>query len=155
MSLLGGPDPGWNGVSRSPRESPGYLRTTWRTMYAVDADAWRGIAENAPFRFVRWCAILGLVIWRWAAGAPPSAAGWWPVLFLAVVLLLPDASGISLAGSSIQLRRQVRQVAYEVRNIDLSQRAAGAVVQVAAAVTEAEQSTDPPVSLADATAEFL
>jgi hypothetical protein len=166
MSVFGGPDPlpvadpnmgGDANVPPSvPAQAPGYMRTSWRMMRKIDSDAWRAVSLNAPFRCVRWCIVVGLVIWRWAAGDPTSTVGWWPVLFLAIVLVLPDAVGINLAGSGIQLR-DVAQKAAEaqagVLRLELSLKAEEGRGQAAAEAASA--GAEPPVPAGEAAAEFL
>jgi hypothetical protein len=153
MSLLGPPDPPFRHYAHRSRTWPQrhYFRTSWRTMQMADSDAWRVIGQNPPFRFVRWCVVLGLVIWRWTSGSPPTAAGWWPVLFLSVVLLLPDTSGILVAGSGIQFRDAVKEVKDTAEKI----RAGEGQGQAAADVARAETAGSPPTSAADLEKEIL
>jgi hypothetical protein len=166
MSVLGGPDPpavadpnmggDANVPPGAPAQTPGYLRTSWRTMRKVDSDAWRAVSRNAPFRSVRWFIIVGLVIWRWAAGDPSNAVGWWPVLFLAVVLVLPDTVGINLAGSGIQLRdvaEKAEEAQAAVVRLELSLKAGEGQGEAAAEAATAE--AEPPAPAGEAAAEFL
>ncbi len=131
-------------------------------MCKIDSDAWQTISRNAPFRFVRWCIILGLVIWRWAAGAPSGATGWWPVLFLAVVLVLPDAVGFSLAGSGIQLRDVVEKAATDAETAKAIAVAFKSLIdagegkgEAAADTAKAEAASEPPAAADDLRGEFL
>jgi hypothetical protein len=107
--LMGGPDPPW--PPAAPAEPRHWLRTTWRVAQAADAAGWRQLAKSTPLRLIRWLAIGGLVIWRWADGTPSSTAQWWPVLLLAVVLILPDMKGFSLFGSGFELAREAAEEA--------------------------------------------
>jgi hypothetical protein len=153
MCVLAPPDPPFRHVSRPSRQRMRrhYLRTTWRTMRATDSDGWRVISQNPPFRLARWFIVLGLVIWRWAAGTPSTAAGWWPVLFLSVVLLLPDTSGILVAGSGIQFRDAVR----EVKDTAQKLKAGEGQGQAAADVAKAEEAAEPPTPAAALETDFL
>jgi hypothetical protein len=125
-------------------------------MRKVDSDVWGAISRNAPFRCVRWCIIVGLVIWRWAAGDPSTAVGWWPILFLAVVLVLPDTVGINLAGSGIQLRdvaEKAEEAQARVVKLELSLKAGEGQGEAAAEAAAAE--AEPPTPVSEAAAEFL
>ncbi len=92
-------------VQRSD-EDVGKLVTTWRTVQKLDADAWRKLRDEAPFRFIRYLGALGVIIGAWdALGTPHSATTWLPVLVIVVLLLLPDASSIAFAGFAWQARQ--------------------------------------------------
>ena len=84
----------------------GKLVTTWRTVQKLDADAWRKLRDDAPFRFIRYLGALGVVIGAWAVlGTPHSATAWLPILVIVLLLLLPDASSIAFAGFAWQARQ--------------------------------------------------
>src|SRR6266496_20386 len=92
-------------VQRSDQDV-GKLVTTWRTVQKLDADAWRRLRDDAPFRFVRYLGALGVVIGAWAVlGTPHSATAWLPILVIVLLLLLPDASSIAFAGFAWQARQ--------------------------------------------------
>jgi hypothetical protein len=66
-----------------------------------DARAWRALADSGPFRTVRWLVVVGFFAAFWAVeGTPNSASGWLPVVIVAVLGFLPDASKISVGGVS-------------------------------------------------------
>jgi hypothetical protein len=122
----------------------------------IDSDAWGALRRNAPFRCVRWCIIAALVIWRWAAGDPSTAAGWWPILFLAVVLVLPETAGINLAGSGIQLRdvaEKAEEAHAAVVRLELSIKAGEGKGE--AARQAATAAAEPPAPAGQAASEFL
>jgi hypothetical protein len=84
----------------------GKLVTTWRAVQKLDADAWRKLRDDAPFRFIRYIGALGIVIGTWdVLGTPHSATAWLPVLVIVLLLLLPDASSIAFAGFAWQARQ--------------------------------------------------
>jgi hypothetical protein len=91
----------------------GRLVTTWRTVQKLDARAWQQLREDAPLRFTRWLLTLALVCASWAVlGIPHTSSAWLPVLGIGVLLLLPDASKITLFGVSYE----ARQAAAEARH---------------------------------------
>jgi hypothetical protein len=99
-------------ISENPGSDPGAgkLVTTWRTVQKLDADAWRKLRDDAPFRFIRWLGALGLLVGAWdALGTPSSAAAWLPVLGIIALLLLPDASSIAFGGFTYQARQAADQ----------------------------------------------
>jgi hypothetical protein len=88
------------------------LVTTWRTVQKLDADAWRKLRDDAPFRFIRWLGALGVVIGTWyLQGTPHDATAWLPTLAIVALLLLPDASSIAFGGFSWQVRQAADQAA--------------------------------------------
>src|SRR5712692_10502064 len=71
-------------------------------------------AQAAPWPFIRWVAVVVLMIGRWAAGIPANITGWLGVLAIAGALILPDVAGIAFAGVRVELRRvRERQVETE------------------------------------------
>lgn len=83
-----------------------WLVSTWRTVQKADADAWRKLRDDAPFRLLRWLGALGVVIGTWVIqGTPHSAIAWLPVLGVVVLLVLPDASSIAFGGFTWQARQ--------------------------------------------------
>ena len=52
-------------------------------------------AHSGTGQAIRWGGVLGLVLWRWAAGVPSGFPGWLPILIIAVLLLLPDAESVA------------------------------------------------------------
>src|SRR5260370_24215431 len=70
----------------------------------LDGRRWAD-AQAAPWPFIRWLAVVALMIGRWAAGIPASITGWLGVLAVAGALILPDVAGIAFAGVRVDLRR--------------------------------------------------
>src|SRR5260370_4620034 len=70
----------------------------------LDGRRWAD-AEAGPWPFIRWLAVVALMIGRWAAGIPASVTGWLGVLAGAGALILPDVAGIAFAGVRVELRR--------------------------------------------------
>jgi hypothetical protein len=81
------------------------LVATWRTVQKLDVDTWRKFRDDAPFRFIRWLAALGLIIGTWdVMGTPRSVTALLPPLAIVILLLLPDASSFTLGGFTWQAR---------------------------------------------------
>ena len=79
----------------------------------LDGRRWAD-AQAAPWPFIRWLAVVALMIGRWAAGIPATVTGWLGVLAVAGALILPDVAGIAFAGVRVELRRvRERQVETE------------------------------------------
>lgn len=92
----------------------GTLVTTWRTVQKLDADAWRKLRDDAPYRFIRWLCALGVIIGAWdVLGTPDHTSAWLPVAAIVLLLLLPDASSIAFAGIRFQARQAADQAAAE------------------------------------------
>jgi hypothetical protein len=64
----------------------------------LDSQAWR-LTRGAPFQFVRWLGALAAVVVNWVqSGTAQSIAAYLPVAAVVVLLLLPDAQSIEIAG---------------------------------------------------------
>jgi hypothetical protein len=122
----------------------GKLVTTWRTVQKLDADAWRKLRDDAPFRLVRWLAAIGVILGTWdASGNPQSAVAWLPALGVVFLLLLPDADSFGFGGITWKARREAdraedarKQVEQVVRSVNVGTRAgetAGDTVQARSA----------------------
>ena len=99
-------------TSGDPGDGPdaSKLVTAWRTVQKLDADAWRKLRDDAPFRFIRYLGAIGVVIGAWKImGTPHSATAWLPALAIVLLLLLPDASSIALGGFTWQARQAADQ----------------------------------------------
>lgn len=101
-----------------PRQDGGVkkdeLVATWRTVQKLDADAWRKLRDDAPYRFTRWLCAVGIVIGAWdVLGTPERISAWLPVAGLVLLLLLPDASSIAFAGIRFQARQAADLAAQE------------------------------------------
>src|SRR5260370_33938350 len=70
----------------------------------LDGRRWAD-AQAAPWPFIRWLAVVALMIGRWAAGIPASITGWLGVLAVAGGLILPAVAGSAFAGGKVALRR--------------------------------------------------
>jgi hypothetical protein len=138
-----------------------WLVTTWRTVQKLDTDTWRKMRDDAPLRFARWLAALGVIIGAWdVMGVPKSAIAWLPVLAIITLLLLPDASSIAFGGFSYQAR-QAADVA--VKASDSARETASKIeltfhlgAEAGEASGESAQARSAPASPADeALREFL
>lgn len=69
------------------------------------------VVRSGTGQAVRWAAVLGLVLWRWAAGIPSDFIGWLPVLILALLFLLPDADSVAFGGVKLEMRQAREEVA--------------------------------------------
>jgi hypothetical protein len=117
--------------------NPGTPRRAWRAVRGVITAAgmklahtdaqWRQSRDLAPLPLYRWLIVVGLLIWRWAAGIPSSINGWLGVLVISVVMILPDAASIAFGGLQIEMRQAKEQVA------DLKQQVSQLQIQQAAA----------------------
>lgn len=96
---------------------------------ADEPNWWQRAVHSSPGQAVRWLAVLGLVLWRWADGAPSGFMGWLPVLIVSVLLLLPDADSVAFAGVKLEMRKAREEVAglrQQVAQLQVAQaRAAG------------------------------
>jgi hypothetical protein len=94
-----------------------------------DPNWWQRAVRSGCGQAIRWRAVLGLVLWRWAAGLPSGFAGWLPVLVVALLLLLPDADSVAFAGVRLEMRRSREEAAalrQQVTQLQMTQaRAAG------------------------------
>jgi hypothetical protein len=90
---------------------------------------WQRAVRSGWGQAIRWLAVLGLVLWRWAAGLPSGLTGWVPVLAVSLLLLLPDVSSVAFAGVRLEMRRAREEVAalrQQVTQLQMTQaRAAG------------------------------
>lgn len=98
-----------------------------------DADEpnwWQRLVHSGWGQAVRWLAVLGLVLGRWAAGQPASFAGWVPVLIISVLLLLPDADSVAFGGVKLEMRQTREEVAglrQQVTQLQVAQARSGAI----------------------------
>jgi len=91
---------------------------------------WQRVVRSGTGQAVRWLAVLGLVLWRWADGLPSGFAGWVPVLIVSVLLLLPDADSVAFAGVKLEMRRAREEVAglrQQVAQLQVAQARSGAI----------------------------
>jgi hypothetical protein len=107
------------------------MTTGGGTEPAADKPNWwqRGVRSGMG-QAIRWLAVLGLVLWRWAAGLPSGFTGWVPVLIVSVLLLLPDADSVAFAGVKLEMRRAREEVAalrLQVTQLQVAQASAGAI----------------------------
>jgi hypothetical protein len=107
------------------------MTTRHGTGAAPDQPNWwqQGIHSGAG-QAIRWLAVLGLVLWRWAAGLPSDFTGWVPVLVISLLLLLPDADSVAFAGVKLEMRRAREEVAglrQQVTQMQVAQARAGAI----------------------------
>jgi hypothetical protein len=76
----------------------------------ADQNWWQRAVGSGLGQALRWLAVLGLVIWRWQAGRPPSFIGWVPVLVVGLLLLLPDAESVAFGGVKLEMRRTREEI---------------------------------------------
>jgi hypothetical protein len=79
---------------------------------------------------IRWGAVLGLVLWRWAAGVPSGFSGWLPILIIGVLLLLPDAESVAFGGVTLEMRRtreEITGLRQQVMQLQVAQARAAAI----------------------------
>jgi hypothetical protein len=107
---------------------------------------WEQVVRSGWGQAIRWFAVLGLVLWRWAAGVPSDFTGWLPALIVVLLLLLPDADSVAFGGVKLDMRRtreEVTGLRSQVMNLQVAQASAtgGSVHQtfiLAAAAVPAE-----------------
>jgi len=92
--------------------------TTRQALQGFDSQAWRATCK-APFRFARWLAALLTAIAGWlVVGTQQSAAAYLPALGVVVLLMLPDAQSIAIAGLKFdRLRDEVASQQAEVSRL--------------------------------------
>jgi hypothetical protein len=91
---------------------------------AAEPNWWLRAVRSGTGQAIRWLAVLGLVVWRWAAGAPSGFSGWLPVLIIVVLLLLPDADTVAFGGVQLEMRRtreEVTGLREQVTNLQVAQ----------------------------------
>jgi hypothetical protein len=79
---------------------------------------------------IRWGGVLGLVIWRWAAGLPSGFTGWLPVVIVALLLLLPDAESVAFGAVKLEMRRtreEMTGLRQQVMQLQVAQARAAAI----------------------------
>lgn len=133
-----------------------WLVSTWRTVQKADADAWRKLRDDAPFRFTRWFVSLTVVSIAWyVMGIPNRASAWLPVLGIIALLILPDASSIAFGPFAFK----ARQAAAEAEAASKEAQHVAQIFIVAAgtgaAAGDSAQARDAPVQPASAVSGFV
>jgi hypothetical protein len=91
---------------------------------AAEPSWWQRAVRSGTGQAIRWLTVLGLVLWRWAAGAPSGFSGWLPVVIIAVLLLLPDADSVAFGGVKLEMRRARQEITGlrdQVTNLQIAQ----------------------------------
>jgi hypothetical protein len=133
---LGGPDPGTTDLLRAVTSPSGgddmVPDMSGDESQPAARNWWQRAVRSGYGQAARWLAVLGLVLWRWAAGAPTTFTGWLPVLIVAVVLLLPDAESVDFGGIRLEMRRTREEIVglrQQVTQLQITQAGAvGAVI---------------------------
>ena len=88
------------------------------------------VVHSGTGQAIRWGGVLGLVLWRWAAGVPSGFSGWLPILIIAVLLLLPDAESVAFGGVTLEMRRtreEITGLRQQVMQLQVAQASAAAI----------------------------
>jgi hypothetical protein len=109
---------------------------------------WQRAIRSGTGQAIRWLAVLGLVLWRWADGVPSHFSPWLPVLIVSVLLLLPDADSVAFGGVKLEMRRareEVEGLRQQVTQLQVAQaREAAAAAAVPAEVKANEEAGIEP-----------